>query len=390
MQKDQKKEKRIKLLYITEFFPTSVKIDIHGGVEMRTFLIARELAKKYDVAVITSNLGKETKPFYLDYIKVIPVGVKRSYVNCGDYLNRLTFMLSALFKSLTESYDLIEAAGFVSYLPGLISGLVKNKTRVAFVPDTLSSSSEFNSLERFIVKLYEHIILYTFWSKYIVISKFVKKKLSNIIKNTSLVKVIYCPVKITKNNLNSKTSYPSIIYTGRLVGYKRVSDLIYAVSEISKNVPDIRCNIIGSGPEHKNLKSVVKKLKIANFIKFLGYLNDHDKVIHNISSAWVFCQPSTYEGFGIATIEAMSVGTPFVLPDNQVNREVTNSKGGLFYKPQSVKDLSIKLNELIKKGPILRNKIIKYNYNVVCAYDIKEISKQTEKLYLPLIKKSLV
>lgn len=389
MQKNQKNRKRIKLLYITEFFPTSLKVDIHGGVEMRTYLIARDLANKYDVCVITSNLGKKTKLFYINSIKVIPVGIQRSYVNSGDYFKRLIFMTAALFKSLTEDYDLVEAAGFISYLPGLISGLVKNKPRIAFVPDTLSSSNYFKSSERLILKIYEYIVLKSYWNKYIVISKFVKNKLNNIVKNSSLIKVIYCPVKVTKNNVHNRTPYPSIIYTGRLVGYKRVSNLIYAVFEVSKMIPDIRCNIIGSGPEYESLKSIVKKLNMVNTVKFIGYLSDHAEVIHYISSAWVFCQPSTYEGFGIATIEAMSVGTPFVLPDNEINREVTRSKGGLFYKSENIKDLALKLTELIKKGPRLRNKITKYNKDVIAAYNIKEISKQTDKLYLPLIKKSL-
>ena len=49
--------------------------------------------------------------------------------------------------------------------------------------------------------------------------------------------------------------------------------------------------------------------------------------------AWVFCLPSTYEGFGVPYIEAMASGTPVVATPNVGAREVTQEgRAGLLVR----------------------------------------------------------
>lgn len=48
-----------------------------------------------------------------------------------------------------------------------------------------------------------------------------------------------------------------------------------------------------------------------------------DRLASLYARAWVFCLPSTYEGFGIPYVEAMAAGCPVVATDNPGARDVT-------------------------------------------------------------------
>lgn len=390
MQKNLKKRRKVKILFITEFFPHTSKIDIHGGVEMRTFLIAKELAKRHFVTVITSRVNNGSLVSNLNGIKVISVGFKRKYVHSGDYLNRFVFIVAALIKSLTVNFDIIEAAGIISFLSALISGIIKRKPRVAFVPDILTSFDYFRTLDQIALKVFERLILRAPWTSYVVISQYVERKLSKIIGKSNKTHIIYCPFDdlAKKNKKLKKTEGPSIVYAGRLVGYKRVSDLLFAISIVKKTVPQVKCFVIGDGPDFQKLKKIARSLNLNHSLMFTGYLKDHDVVMRYIKTSWVFCSPSSYEGFGIATVEAMSVSIPFVLPDSRLNREITQGVGGLFYTLGNIKALSTQILTLFSNGALYRRNLTKNNKRVVKLYNASNIAKQTEDLYTKLIEQT--
>ena len=60
--------------------------------------------------------------------------------------------------------------------------------------------------------------------------------------------------------------------------------------------------------------------------------------------AWVFCLPSSYEGFGVPYIEAMASGTPVVATPNPDAREVLDGgRYGVLAKPEELAGSFIKL-----------------------------------------------
>lgn len=56
-------------------------------------------------------------------------------------------------------------------------------------------------------------------------------------------------------------------------------------------------------------------------VEVLGRVTD-DELADRYRRAWVFCLPSTYEGFGVPYIEALASGTPVVASPNPGAREV--------------------------------------------------------------------
>jgi phosphatidylinositol alpha-mannosyltransferase len=81
---------------------------------------------------------------------------------------------------------------------------------------------------------------------------------------------------------------------------------------------------------------VAEDCERAEGVKVLGRLSDKE-LADVYRRAWVFCLPSSYEGFGIPYVEAMASGCPVVATPNPGSLEVTaNSRFGLVVEDDAV------------------------------------------------------
>ena len=94
--------------------------------------------------------------------------------------------------------------------------------------------------------------------------------------------------------------------------------------------------------------------------------------------AWVFCLPSTYEGFGIPYIEAMASGTAVVASPNVGAVEVTrNGKDGMVVEDDKLG--ATLLNVLTDEN--LRHKLEAAGLERVKDFDLNKVCEQYEKIY---------
>src|SRR3989344_527350 len=70
----------MKILMVTEFFPTGKDLRFSGGVEARTYFVAKHLAKKHQVCVITSRDLTSPKVEKMFGFTVYRTGPRRSYI----------------------------------------------------------------------------------------------------------------------------------------------------------------------------------------------------------------------------------------------------------------------------------------------------------------------
>jgi len=135
-----------------------------------------------------------------------------------------------------------------------------------------------------------------------------------------------------------------IIFAGRLIKEKNVDVLIKAVKLVRNEIPDVKCMIIGDGPEKEELVKLVYDLKIDINIKFMGFLENHDHVISYMKSSKVFVLPSTREGFGIVALEANACGLPVVTVNHKRNAACDFiNNGNVFICELSEKDVAEKI-----------------------------------------------
>jgi glycosyltransferase involved in cell wall biosynthesis len=104
-------------------------------------------------------------------------------------------------------------------------------------------------------------------------------------------------------------SRPTIGTVARLESIKGLPFLLQAAGALQRRYPDLRIELAGSGSCEPRLRLLASRLGLAESISFLGWRQDVD-ALHR---SWqVFVQPSIYEGFGLAALEAMASGLPVV------------------------------------------------------------------------------
>lgn len=95
-----------------------------------------------------------------------------------------------------------------------------------------------------------------------------------------------------------------------LVPRMGLENLISAMRDIVKVLPDTLLIIGGSGPLKDALLRLIQDLQIGDYIKFAGFIPDKDLPDY-YRAADLFVLPTLeLEGFGLVTLEALACGTP--------------------------------------------------------------------------------
>lgn len=118
-----------------------------------------------------------------------------------------------------------------------------------------------------------------------------------------------------------------IVCVARLSFEKGVDILLRALPRICEKFPHARVTIIGDGPERGILENIVKQLGISSSVIFTGAVQDTSALLVD---ADVYVQPSRYEGYGIAVIEAAAARKPIVMTDvGCANEVIIQGESGL-------------------------------------------------------------
>ena len=108
-----------------------------------------------------------------------------------------------------------------------------------------------------------------------------------------------------------------ILHVGTESGRKEFMTLLCALREITKYMKNVVLYRVGK-PEYMK---EIKKMKLKSNIKYISEISDDDlNILYN--SVDLFICPSSYEGFGLSIMEALSAGTPVICSDIPVFKEI--------------------------------------------------------------------
>jgi glycosyltransferase involved in cell wall biosynthesis len=151
-----------------------------------------------------------------------------------------------------------------------------------------------------------------------------------------------------------ETADPVILSVGDLIPIKGHDLLLRAIAELRKQIPTVRCEIVGYGPQRENLSKLAAELQIADRVVFLGRL-ERKQVAEKLRRCTIFALPSSYEGLGCVYLEAMASGRPVVACLYQgIGDVIQNGENGFLVEPGDLRQLISALSTLLANATLRR------------------------------------
>lgn len=329
-----------KIILLTSEFPPQP-----GGIGNHAYNLARELNKKgYCIKVLCdrrSSQGEEEKIFdtSLDF-EVIRIP-------------RRKIMLISYWHRIIEAYKLadrcevfIASGKFPLWLGGLLS-LFFQKEYIAVI-----HGSELLLKNKFLRKLTD-LSLKKF-DKVIAVSNYTRSLIASL--NLDKVEVIHngfsAPYQAEERK--EKPMIPILVTIGNVNRRKGQHNVISSLPLLLKKYPNLQYRIIGIPTEKDRLQELAVELKVEKSIKFYGAVEEAEKCkLLLTSNIFIMLSEITLtndvEGFGIAILEANSLGIPAVGAKGcGIEEAIKNGFSGLLVNNKEPQEILASIDHIIQ------------------------------------------
>lgn len=228
-------------------------------------------------------------------------------------------------------------------------------------------TERFGSLiHRLALKWYVHRALKTSRSVFTV-SNFSRTRIKNYFNTNADICVVHNGINKALKQYNYKNDGKrnGIVFLGSIKRHKGLHVLLKAYEKLQQSIDNCPpLNIIGHvdfrTKDNEILSLINKNIKGVNFMGAV----DNETLYDVLSHSEVLVSPSFYEGFGIPPLEAMYLGTPSIISDIPVYKEVYSMLPVTFFKTGDADDLYSKLKAFKHQTLNLRQEIdAMYNYS---------------------------
>ena len=146
-------------------------------------------------------------------------------------------------------------------------------------------------------------------------------------------------VERLKPAVSDPSDHPhSFVMLGRLGERKGTYDLIDAIENVTKTIPDVKCYLAGDGDIDK-CSSIIKEKYLENNISIEGWA-DFDKKLKLLKQSSVLVLPSYNEGLPMAILEGMACGNAIISTTVGAIPEVVKEENGILIEPGDIEKLS--------------------------------------------------
>ena len=338
----------------------------YGGVQRVTAVIAKELAKDYDVTIVTlDNPDLEDKEIY---------GLNEAHIHyryfqfpcIGKWKNFVCKAYSALYKKVLPQTRLTSDWYSHSSFPSekrnaLVAELKKGMydvivgvhaplaVRLATCKPLLENTKLIGWVHNSYVALFGKDSLYigTELRKHY---EYQLQKLDYTIvlchndaqKYHFPVKVIYNPLTLIPEKPSSGIS-KKFLAVGRFSRLHKGFDLLIdAFHLFAKEDKEWTLDIVGEGVEEPLYRKQIEKYHLEDRVTIHPFTNN---VQSFYSEAQVYVLSSRWEGFGLVLVEAMAHGLPIISSDIPTSKEIMGDFG-IYFENGNVNQLAQKMHEV--------------------------------------------
>jgi glycosyltransferase involved in cell wall biosynthesis len=131
-----------------------------------------------------------------------------------------------------------------------------------------------------------------------------------------------------------------ILSVGNLQPGKGHELLLRGFAPVASKFPQLRCHILGDGPQRSRLQQAARQLGIADKVRFLGKRN-RLQVAEAMKQCLLFALPSSYEALGCVYLEAMACGKAAVACSGQgIDEIIRHGENGWLIRPNDLEEMT--------------------------------------------------
>jgi glycosyltransferase involved in cell wall biosynthesis len=149
---------------------------------------------------------------------------------------------------------------------------------------------------------------------------------------------------------------PVVVFAGRHIPEKGVTDLVPALVRARELVPGLGGEIYGDGPEREKVLRAIAERGLDGSVTAPGFV-DRDVLESALLTALCLVLPSRREGYGLVVVEAAARGVPTVVvagPDNAATALVEEGVNGTIAPSSAPDALAAAIARVHRAGPALR------------------------------------
>jgi glycosyltransferase involved in cell wall biosynthesis len=338
----------MKIAILTPLFPPKHL----GGLEIAAYNIARHLAERHEVHIVTALDECLPKKELMDGFSV-----HRFRTSTLPILRTISYYIKSFFVVKSIDPDIVHIQTVFLSLSGLLIKKLLHKPYIIYArgSDVYLRRWLEDLISKPILKNADAVITLT-------------EDMKSSVRKTCDRDILVIPngINLSKFENLSKSFIRSefgiedekiILFVGSLRPVKGVEYLIEAMSFlINKNT---KLLLVGDGEKRRSLESLAKNFSLSNNVVFVGKVAN-DAIPKYMAAADILVLPSLSEGFPNTLLEAMASGLPIIATNiTGIHEIVKDGENGFLVEPKNPEDIADRITKLLDDAPL--REIISHN-----------------------------
>jgi glycosyltransferase involved in cell wall biosynthesis len=286
------------------------------------------LARNIEVVTVTTNDDGNGEVLPVPLQKPVSHdGSSRIYFPMQVHAYKISLPMRRWLLKEIKNFDVVHVHAVFSFAP-VMAALIARKNKIPYVIRPLGVLNHYGMTKR--RSFFKRLSLAMFEGRILrdaaavhftseqerIEAESLGIKLRSVVLPLGIEPAIKSPADLMLSAFPALKGRRCVLYLSRIDPKKNIEALLEALMLVKKEMPAIALIICGDGDKNyiSELKNLAERLNIADDIVWVGHVDGPMKA-SAFGAAEIFVLPSFSENFGIAPVEALSVGLPCVLAE---------------------------------------------------------------------------